>query len=192
MTETPFSQLLNRLNAVAHDRRRATEEARALCQVALPRLSTIVIDEADAKLGFAVPLLLRLIYTHVGNGGFGPGNGLIPLIYERSSNDDMSVVSEYLNRRSHSAGPRRSFRWPERMLPIADCGCGQLACVLAAESDDLNPPVITFEPNLGNEHSTRQFLNGRPFIAPGFLPVMKSLSVWLEEWLDRTDSEQFD
>ena len=189
MTESHFDDLLRRLNAVAHDRRRATEFARALCQSALPPLRPEHIDEAEEKLGFALPLLLRLIYTQVGNGGFGPGEGLIPLIYERSSSDDESVVSEYLNRRSQCAGPSE-FRWPDRMLPIADHGCGQLSCVLLAESGDSDPPVITFEPNVSTEESTRRFLNGRPFIAPGFLPEMKSLAAWLREWLDRTDSEK--
>src|SRR4028119_998412 len=35
------------------------------------------IADAERRLGFPLPLLLRRIYEEVGNGGFGPGGGLI-------------------------------------------------------------------------------------------------------------------
>jgi hypothetical protein len=50
--------------------------------VAHPPISESDVDAAEEKLGFPLPVLVRLLYTEVGNGGFGPSkNGLYPLIY---------------------------------------------------------------------------------------------------------------
>jgi hypothetical protein len=41
-----------------------------------PPASVAEVDAAEATLGFAIPPLLRRLYTEVGNGGFGPDYGL--------------------------------------------------------------------------------------------------------------------
>ena len=35
--------------------------------------------DAQNKLGFALPPSLQQLYTQIGNGGFGPGAGILPL-----------------------------------------------------------------------------------------------------------------
>jgi hypothetical protein len=42
-----------------------------------PPASQSQVDETEQMLGFALPPLLKKLYTEVGNGGFGWGNGLI-------------------------------------------------------------------------------------------------------------------
>ncbi|MFJ7587148.1 SMI1/KNR4 family protein [Streptomyces sp. NPDC097617] len=72
------------------------------------------IARAEGILGFALPPLLAALYTRVGDGGFGPECGLLPLGH---------AVSAY------GAGRASARRWPEGVLPIADFGCGMYVCV---------------------------------------------------------------
>src|SRR5690242_515603 len=46
---------------------------------ALPLATAHDIEQAEAKLGFAIDPLMRRLYTEVGNGGFGPGYGVLGL-----------------------------------------------------------------------------------------------------------------
>lgn len=51
-----------------------------------PPLSPSDVDEAERRMGVALPPLLRRVYTEVGDGGFGPEFGL-PRLLGDSSND---------------------------------------------------------------------------------------------------------
>jgi hypothetical protein len=42
-----------------------------------PCVSEDLVQAVERRLGFALPQLLRDVYTRVGNGGFGPAYGLI-------------------------------------------------------------------------------------------------------------------
>lgn len=42
-------------------------------------VSENVVQDAEKELGFSIPSLLRLCYLAVGNGGYGPGFGIIGL-----------------------------------------------------------------------------------------------------------------
>jgi hypothetical protein len=44
---------------------------------AFPPASELHITETERQLGFSLPVLLRLLYTQIANGGFGPGYGII-------------------------------------------------------------------------------------------------------------------
>jgi len=39
----------------------------------------VVVATVESRLGFGLPPLLRELYTQVGNGGFGPGYGILGL-----------------------------------------------------------------------------------------------------------------
>src|SRR5579859_6359464 len=41
-----------------------------------PVVSEEQIGDAERNLGFPLPPFLRYLYTHIANGGFGPGIGL--------------------------------------------------------------------------------------------------------------------
>ena len=69
------------------------------------------VDAAEAALGFPIPLLLRRLYTEVGNGGFGPGYGLegVPTIPPTSGEADIVALYEQYS------GPSAEYpavRWP--------------------------------------------------------------------------------
>ncbi|MEV6952715.1 SMI1/KNR4 family protein [Streptomyces sp. NPDC051183] len=87
--------------------------------------------EAERILGFALPPLLAGLYTRVGDGGFGPERGLLPL---------RGAVAAY------GAMRVSGWRWPAGVLPLADYGCGMYVCV-DCQSDTAQ--VLLFEPNLG-------------------------------------------
>ena len=127
MNET--EQLLEQVAAHVADRARncAREQGGAL---AAP-LGAGEITRAEGILGFALPPLLGALYTRVGDGGFGPEYGLLPL--RRS-------VLAYEERRASG------WRWPEGVLPIADFGCGMYACV-DCRSDTAQ--ILLFDPNPG-------------------------------------------
>ncbi|MEU9715124.1 SMI1/KNR4 family protein [Streptomyces sp. NPDC047976] len=89
-------------------------------------------ERAEQALGFALPPLLAALYTRVGDGGFGPEYGLLPL---------RQVIGEY------EAGRASDWGWPEGVLPIADLGCAMYACV---DCRSETARVLLFEPNPGD------------------------------------------
>ncbi|MFI8504345.1 SMI1/KNR4 family protein [Streptomyces sp. NPDC085524] len=89
------------------------------------------IARAEGILGFALPPLFAGLYTRVGDGGFGPECGLLPL---------RQAVQEYAARRESG------WRWPEAVLPIADFGCTTYACV---DCRSETAQVLLFDPSLG-------------------------------------------
>jgi hypothetical protein len=134
-----------------------------------PPIGSGLLDEAEAQLGFALPELLRRLYTEVGNGGFGPVFGLLPL--SRASLGDnppataeFDLVGEYLWLRR--AEPDRVARcgWRPGLVPAFYCGCTVFEFV-----DCLAPggPVVPLD--VGADMDP--------------LPPIESLAARLEEWL---------
>ncbi|MEV0414477.1 SMI1/KNR4 family protein [Streptomyces sp. NPDC050448] len=87
---------------------------------------------AALMLGFGLPPLLAGLYARVGDGGFGPECGLLPL---------KDAVATY--RAMRGSG----WRWPGGVLPIADWGCGMYVCV---DCRSETAQVLLFDPNLGD------------------------------------------
>ena len=102
------------------------------------------ISRAERAVGRALPALLRAVYRHVGNGGFGPGYGLLPLLPERDAFPDESVVGLYQTFLSDDSRDV-SWSWPEQLLPFCDWGCAIRACVDCSTAD---AAVVTFDPNV--------------------------------------------
>lgn len=57
------------------------------------------VMQAEAMIGFALPSLLKRPYLEIGNGGFGPGDGLYPLNNEE---DPKALHKDVLYRFSYS------------------------------------------------------------------------------------------
>ena len=128
------------------------------------------VDAAEAALGFPIPLLLRRLYTEVGNGGFGPGYGLegVPTIPPTSGEADIVALYEQYS------GPSAEYpavRWPQGLVPLISGGCLYMECV-----NFLRPPhaVAMFD---GNDCDP-----ARPVIE-SLKPVAASLAGRLEMWL---------
>ncbi len=124
-------------------------------------LSESAIADAEAKLGLVLPPLLRELYHFVGDGGFGPGYGLLSLNDAHAG--DLSVVTFYLG--NHGVDP--STEWPTGLLAFCHWGCNIYSCV-----DCVHPPnpVLTYE-----------FVEGP--IEYSFAATRESLESWLRDWL---------
>jgi len=93
------------------------------------------VAQAEAKLGFSLPSLLRRIYLEVGDGAFG----LSPLNREDFNGlCEEDLVDGYLQRRSLTQeaidlaweqDEEKPFIWPEKLLMIYDWGCNIYSCL---------------------------------------------------------------
>ncbi len=95
-----------------------------------PPVSDADIAEAERRLGFQLPGLLRQLYGTIADGGFGPPYGFLPLLtpvletklVNLSLPGRESVVQLYtLFRGGDPEDP--SWSWPERLLPVLEWGC---------------------------------------------------------------------
>jgi hypothetical protein len=111
------------------------------------------IAAAEAEIGFALPPLLVRIYTEVGNGGFGPGHGLMLLAAPGEADPD-SVAAVYRN--------FRAWSWPEKLLPLWDWGCAAWSCIDAATSEGV---IVTHDE------------------VAGAIETAFTLRSWLQSWV---------
>src|SRR5262249_21759392 len=83
--------------------------------VRYPCVDKEAIAQAVSDLGFRLPRLLRAVYQSVGNGGFGPGYGLIGL--EGGATDDQGLnLVELYQQHEATTFDRLEGRdcWPEK------------------------------------------------------------------------------
>lgn len=148
----------------------ASFETRPSAPVTTP--SSIAADEQT--LGFALPPLLKRLYVEVGNGGWGPGYGLLGLTGGAKDELGHTAIEDYLHRRrKNPADP--TWAWQEGLLPICHWGCGIHSCI-----DCLQPgfPVIAFDPNVhddGNDWTDALF------------PECDEFDQWVQLWADGHD-----
>jgi hypothetical protein len=107
-----------------------------------PPCSPAQVDAAEARLGFALPTLLRRVYTEVADGGIGPGVGIVGIAGQRDQG--LHLVELYESFRD-AAVPRPEAAWPVGLLPLVDTGCAIYQCV---DATDPEHPMVTFDPNL--------------------------------------------
>jgi hypothetical protein len=137
---------------------------------------------AEGKLGIQLPELLKAAYTQVGNGGFGPDYGFIGLASGARDEDGNTLVSKYRAMRQLAKG-NRHWRWPDRLLPVCNLGCGMWSCLDCVRP---NVPVLIFDPNnlgdLEGDETDRDEAVLRWTNA--FWSEARSFAGWLEAWLD--------
>jgi hypothetical protein len=126
-----------------------------------PPLAPAQVAAAEARLGVPLPPLLRDLYRHVGDGGFGPGHGLL-----RLADGEDSVVRHYTDLREYDPGG--GWAWPPARLPFCHWGCNQFSCVGAAAPPY---PVWSFE------------YAGEGPAASSFALARDGLAGWLGDWL---------
>lgn len=83
---------------------------------------------AEKSLGFSLPKLLRRIYAEVGNGGFGPGYGLLG-VGSGGAKDDLGndLVQGYQSRLTKASG-EPGWDWPVGWVPVTSWGGGSFSC----------------------------------------------------------------
>jgi hypothetical protein len=96
------------------------------------------VAKAELLLGFQLPPLVKTMYLEIGNGGFGPAEGFLPIrVGEAAAGMDLVMVY-----RDCSGRPG----WPPHLLPIVYAGCDVYFCI---DCDHLNNRVIMFDGDLG-------------------------------------------
>ena len=180
MQEQREAILIERLKAIIRTSRHATGEPTWRPQRSWSPVTEEELVQAETQLGFVLPALLRRIYREVGNGGFGPGYGLLPLneLPPNGGHDTTSLVAEYQGMKAFSQHDideyfaeeeEKPALWPERVLLLCDWGCNIYSC-LDCSSSEL--PIFRMDSN-------ENFLVEWAIEAP-------SLHHWLERWIDGT------
>jgi hypothetical protein len=125
-----------------------------------PTISQSDIVLAEALLGCTLPPFLKRIYLEVGNGGFGPGEGLAKLFTPAQEDpyaqETLSIVHTTLLFRKWGD-------WPEHLLFICSGGCTIYSCI---DYSHLMNPIVKID-------QAEQVCIEAP-----------SLQVWLQNWLD--------
>jgi hypothetical protein len=165
--------LIARIKARSVDPVRAVDAATWVCPMPTlaPPASLAEVEAAEAALGFAIPQLLRRLYTEVGNGDFGPTYGLegVPTIPPNPHRADIVALYE---RYSAPDPEHPAHVWPLGLVPLISGGCLYMECV-----DFLEPPhkVVLFDGNSGKWD--------RP-VSESLSPIADSLEARLAMWLD--------
>ncbi|WNM29523.1 SMI1/KNR4 family protein [Streptomyces sp. Li-HN-5-11] len=159
---TEHEQLLTQVEAKARN-------TRPWGWASLPApVDAATLARAETALGFRLPPLLSELYLRIGDGGFGPEYGLLPLFHSPPAGEP-AAVTQYLANRARGSRDH-DWPWPEGVLPISHWGCAMYACVDCRSPEST---VLLFEPNPGDpDHA--------------WFVDASSLSDWLRAWVDGT------
>ena len=126
------------------------------------------IAAAEARMGVRLPPALRRVYAEVADGGFGPGEGLLPV----------SLVVRQLDELRSPGMMPEGRAWPDGLLPLVsmdpgwDCVDASTGRVVAWDPEDLDERV-----------SDRTW-------AAAFREIQPSVEAWLTDWVgSRTQAE---
>lgn len=135
--------------------------------VAAP-VTDAALDAAESSLGFELPQSLLQVLRLIGDGGYGPGAGLMPLAI---------MVSRY---REFALAPSDSRQpaWPRHMLPISWNDPGY-ACL------DCETGKVMF----WDEEMLAQSESGAPH-ERSFTEIAPTFSAWFAAWVDTLSPEQ--
>jgi hypothetical protein len=112
-----------------------------------PPTTLAKVGAVEDRLGFALPELLRRLYTEVGNGGFGPVFGLLPLTImslgdAAPAEAEFELAGDYARLvRRYASDPRGGGR-PAGLVPAFYCGCTVFEFVDCRSPDG---PVVWFD-----------------------------------------------
>lgn len=164
-------ELLLHIQERAKDPKTRTDMAKVFVSPHFRAVTEEELHEAQSRLGFTIPVFLAEVYLLVGNGGFGPGYGLIGLPggYLSGAGDDMSVIELY-EEHQMTDPEDPSWKWPPMLVPICDWGCAIYSC---ADCTSALGPVITFDP--GSRRS------GEP-MSLCLAQSHPSVEAWFDEW----------
>lgn len=68
------------------------------------------VTRAEAAVGLRLPPLLAALYSRIGDGGFGPEYGLLPLLDNAPAGGPAAVTQYFANRASGHQDP--DWPWP--------------------------------------------------------------------------------
>jgi hypothetical protein len=132
------------------------------------------IEKAEKLLGVGLPPLLRRLYLEVGDGGFGPGYGFLPLLEDEHGHPDESIVGRYRTARG-AQQEASGWAWPVGLLPACDWGCAIMSCVDGTEAAG---PVVAFDDGAREDGESME---------RAFLRTHDSIEQFLLDWIADVD-----
>ena len=126
--------------------------------------SPAAVADAEARLGFHLPRLLVRVWTDVGNGGFGPGSGIVGVPPNGYIDEDMG--GDFVTLCCSQDGSA-----PKEFVPVCTWGCGIWSYI---DCRDAAGPILT--------HEVLTDANGNTTIR--YHLVCSSLREWLAKWVD--------
>ena len=161
--------IIEQVRRRALDRGTRTDQADVVRTDLHPPATPDALAAAENAIGRPLPTFLRDLYLMVGNGGFGPGYGVMGV--QGGFRDDVGHTSVDLHEMFVSEDPDDpSWRWPAELVPICHFGCAIYACVDCSTSTGR---VFVWDPNVhepGND----------PRLA--MRPVSETLEAWFASW----------
>lgn len=167
--------LIQRLRERNADRERATDGGIHPRKPVRP-VAAKALQVAELAMGFRLPEQLRAIYLEVGNGGFGPEYGIVGT--KGGAKLDGCTLETCYQNMVKLEKKNSVWRWPQRLLPVANYGCGMWSCVDGAYE---KLPMILWDPN--NLDADLDGADARLNWANSFWDQGLSFTAWLEGWL---------
>jgi hypothetical protein len=124
------------------------------------------VEEAESIIGYRLPPLLRRLYLGVGNGGFGPGYGILGL--RGGHGEDTGRTALDLYRQAHDTPSAAWSFLPEGLLPVCHWGCGIYSF---ADCSQPEGQMWGWDPNPG------------PVDRQALYREQVALAGWLSRWL---------
>lgn len=121
-------ELLRRIAWRAADPETRTDNVSRLATELAAPAAPDAIARTEELLGFALPSIWRDLYTMVGNGGFGPGYGIVGVFGGHANQRNESIADLY--RLWRSVPLSLGFpEWPERVVPVCNWGSAIWSCL---------------------------------------------------------------
>ncbi len=132
------------------------------------------IEEAEKSLDFALPALLKRVLLEIGNGGFGPGHGLLGVRGGATDEHGNSLVDLYDGLSATNPEDQR-WSWPKHLVPICPWGDSTYSCVDCSRPEG---QVVTYDANgyRPGENLARFLESQEP-----------TLDAWLRAWAEGVD-----
>jgi hypothetical protein len=140
-----------------------------------PPITPSLLIASENALGFQVPHELKRLYAEIGNGGFGPGYGLLGLLGGAVDDLGETAVQKYAALREHSTEDG-AVPWPLALLPICNWGCAIYSCI---DCSTLRYSMEIFDPNPHEDHCTHW--------SDAFFSESCDFYGWIELWATGTD-----
>lgn len=176
----PSDYTRERLLELLHERAVASSRATDMAKLGpFPHFEPathMMISACESQLGFDLPEIYRDALRTVGNGGFGPGYGILG-IGEYGAHDDLDrdLVDCYGSHKLVNTA-YACWHWPDGVLPFCYYGCDIYACVNCLQSPFR---VYLFDP-IHMDQSVP--------LPDAYLDEAASLEGWFAGWVSRTES----
>ena len=133
------------------------------------------LARTEMELGFALPPFLKRMYSEMANGGFGPAYGFMSATDDEYAPhlDDVYIVAYH--RIVSGSDVSEAWRWPDKLISIADNGCGMRWC-LDCDSGE----IVYFAGDTIDEDDANTFKEA-------FIRTGRSLREGVEDWLAGKD-----